>query len=306
MTIYLDAVWLLNVLLDAMILMLTAAWTRTFLRKRRIILGAIFASVIVPLSVYFPGSPLESIPGKILFSMAVVWVTFDFQNIRMFFQKWLTFYFATFALGGGMVGFYFLLGEPFHIQDGILLTNRTGIGAGVTWIYVIVLFPLIWIFLHNRMKELFAFKLKTDQLFPVTIKMNGHSYSTQGLLDTGNQLVDPFSKRPVLLVDEPFIKQWFDHEEWQSLKTVHETFDVSLLPEKWIGRIHMIPYQGAKGISEFMLTLKPEQVICTIEDKKQIFSKVFIGIQFGQMTTDESYHCLLHPHMWIDSTSTAS
>src|SRR5699024_12775420 len=62
----------LNYFLDLMLLMLTGAMVKERVTKRRLLFGAFVASLIVPLSLYFPNSFLTSIVGKLLYSLLIV------------------------------------------------------------------------------------------------------------------------------------------------------------------------------------------------------------------------------------------
>src|SRR5699024_96215 len=113
----------------------------------------------------------------------------------------LLFYFITFSIGGGLIAAHFLLQNPVGISSNGILTMEKGYGDPISWIFIIVGFPIVWWFTKNRLDKHATDKIHYDQLYSVTIRLNGEDHSTKGYLDSGNQLVDPLTKKPVIICD---------------------------------------------------------------------------------------------------------
>lgn len=297
MTIYLDAVWLLNFFLDMMLLMLTQALARDSTSKIRIGFGAFIASLLVPLSIFYPDSLFTSAVGKLIYSIVIILCTFQVRSIYRLTKLLLLFYFTTFSIGGGLIGVHFLLQNPFEVSSGGILTFNSGYGDPISWLFIVIGFPLVWLFTKTRMDKHVAEKIRYDQLCPVFIKIKSKTYPTTGYIDSGNQLTDPLTKKPVIICDEHFLKQWFTSGEWESLKLAHESLDFKKLPEGWEKRINIIPFQGVEGNRSFMMAIKPDNLEIFLDDQRIVTSKILIGIQFAELTKDQSYHCLLHPQI---------
>ncbi|MEC5422779.1 sigma-E processing peptidase SpoIIGA [Virgibacillus sp. C22-A2] len=297
MTIYLDAVWTLNILLDMMLLLLTKALARDSTRKIRILFGAFIASLLVPISLYFPDSFFTSVAGKFLYSILIIVSAFGFITIYRMMKLLLIFYFTTFAIGGGLIAIHFLFQNPVGITTNGLLTFTSGYGDPISWLFIVIGFPLVWLFTKSRMDKHAVEKIRYDQLCPVTIKLNDISYSTTGYIDSGNQLVDPLTKRPVIICDEFFLKKWFSDKDWKLLEEAHAEMDFEKIPREWEGSIQIVPYQGVQGNSSFLLTIRPQELIVYYGYQKIVTKKVLIGIQFAELVKDRSYHCLLQPQI---------
>ncbi|MGP4106898.1 sigma-E processing peptidase SpoIIGA [Virgibacillus sp. L01] len=297
MTIYLDAVWLLNFFLDLMLLMLTQALAKDSTQKVRILLGAFIASLLVPLSIFYPNSFFTSVIGKLIYSIIIILCAFQFRSIYRMIKLLLLFYFTTFAIGGGLIGIHFLLQDPIGLSANGILTFNSGYGDPISWLFIVIGFPLVWIFTKARMDKHAVEKIRYDQLCPVTIQIENKSNSTTGYIDSGNQLVDPLSKKPVIICDEYFLKKWFSSDEWEMLKVAHDELDFEKLPKDWEKRINIIPFQGVEGNRTFMMAIKPDNVVIFYNDQKIVTRKILIGIQFADLTKDQSYHCLLHPQI---------
>lgn len=297
MTIYLDAVWALNFLLDMMLLMLTHILSKDNTRRLRIAFGAFIASLIVPISLYYPDTFLTTVVGKLLFSIVIILCAFRFSTIYQSIKQLLLFYFITFTIGGGLIGIHFLFKNPIMLSSNGLFKVNNQLGDPVSWLFIMIGFPLVWIFMKRQMDKHAIEKIRYDQLCPVVIQLKGRSFSTMGYIDSGNQLVDPISKQPVIICDEEYISQWFSIEEWKLIKQSYHDLDFSQLPKQWEDKIKIVPYQGVEGKSSFLIAIRPDQLIIYYNQKKIITTKVLIGIQFARLTKDRSYHCLIQPQI---------
>ncbi|QHS22175.1 sigma-E processing peptidase SpoIIGA [Virgibacillus sp. MSP4-1] len=306
MALYLDAVWLLNFLIDWMILQIVHWITRSGTHRGWLIAGAFIASLLVPVNVFFPENILATLPGKIIFSFFILMSSFGFKNTKLFLKQFFTFYFVTFAIGGGLFGIYFLMGQQFQSQDGLFITYNSGYGDMISWIFVLIAFPIVWWFTRRRLDQITFDNIRFQELCPVKIRVNNQIHETTGFFDSGNHLMDPFTKKPVIICDEKVLKPFFSDKEWHAIKSCHENWSFEELPDRWISRIRMIPFQGVGGKRTFILIFKPDSLYVRYQDRDYAFDQVFIGIQFGELSSDGTYHCLLHPKMMQSSKLQAS
>ncbi|MDL4839979.1 sigma-E processing peptidase SpoIIGA [Aquibacillus rhizosphaerae] len=306
MTIYLDAIWLLNFLLDWMILLLVQMVTRDNTKGIKILLGAFIASILVPITLFLPNTLITTPFGKGIYSLFIVLSAFGYKNIRQFLKKLFTFYFISFALGGGLIALHFMLGQQITASENSILTFRTGYGDQISWLFVCIGFPFVWWFTKSRLDKHALEKFKQDQLFEVTIHIRGEGFSTTGYMDSGNQLVDPFSRKPVIICDQGFMSNWFTKDELIQMEKAQENLDFDSVPSKWEESIQVVPYQGVGGNRTFMIVLKPDKLLLTYENKQISTTKILIGIQFRELVSDGSYHCLLHPYILKNSVATSA
>lgn len=280
-----------------MLLMLTKALARDNAGKLRLLFGAFIASLIVPITLFFPESFMNGVVGKLLYSTFIILCTFGFKSFYRMMKLLLLFYFTSFAIGGGLTGVYFLLANPVSVTENGILTFNKGYGDPISWLFIIIGFPIVWYFTKSRLDEHAGEKIKYDQLCQVNIQINHRTFSTKGYIDSGNQLIDPLTKRPVVICDEVFLKNWFSDDEWLRLKEAKDELALERIPKEWESLIQVIPYQGVEGQSNFLLAIRPDQIMVEYENQNLITGNVLIGIQFASLVRDQSYHCLLHPQI---------
>lgn len=289
-----------------MILMLTGAIAKESIRKRHLVLGACVASIIVPLTIYYPGSFLTSVPGKLLYSILIIVVTFRYGTLSRTLKLLALFYFVNFTVGGGLIALHYMIQRPIGISTAGFLTVNQGYGDPVSWLFILIGFPCVWLFTKRRMDKHAIEKIRYDQLYQVTLTMKNKSFTTQGYIDSGNQLVCPLTKKPVIIGDDIFLKQWFTDDEWKALQTTKEDMNLENIPKAWEAMIHIVPYLGVGGNSQFLLALRPDLLVIDYHGEQIKTDKVLVGIQFASLTKDHKYHCLLQPQIIkLSAVSTA-
>lgn len=298
MTIYIDAVWLLNLLLDWMILLLTQQMTKIATGRFSLLLGAFIAAMLVPITIFYPSSMILHPIGKVIYSVLIVFVGFGFKNIRQFLRLFVTFYFISIVLGGGLTALHFFIKSPMYYSEQGFLTWNSGYGDPISWLFVVLGFPVVWVFTKKTMDKHALLKFRQDQYMNVTIVLSDKHVSTIGFVDSGNHLVDPISQKPVIICDYKVINQLFQVEEMEQLKLAQETCDFGCLPEQLVTQVQFVPYQGVSGDHRFLIVVKPTYITIQYDDQLIRTANVLIGFQFGRLTADDSYHCLLQPELF--------
>jgi stage II sporulation protein GA (sporulation sigma-E factor processing peptidase) len=294
LSIYLDAVWFLNLCFDGLLLMLTAVMLKRKLIFWRIAAGAFIGSLIV-LLMFTPFSEIVAHPiTKIIFSVCMVIIAFGFKRFRFFLQGLLCFYFSAFIVGGGLIGLHYFIKSNIFLSEFGLLTVSSGLGDPVSWLFVIIGFPVIWYFARNRVEDIELKKIQYDQIVEVTIEIEGNLLQLRGLVDSGNHLYDPISKTPVMVLD----MKKADHMLPPSLIEAAKNLDqLSFDQLEWENRIRIIPYRGVGLSHQFLLALKPDKIMIHTGSESIQAKKALIALNTESISSDDLYDCLLHPKM---------
>ena len=99
-----------------------------------------------------------------------------------------------------MIGTHYLLRFNFDLSNSIFLASMRGFGDPISWIFVVLGFPILMFFSRRTFDQWENVKIQYDQLVEVEIFINSNTVKLKGLVDSGNQLYDPLSKRPVMIV----------------------------------------------------------------------------------------------------------
>ncbi len=304
MTIYLDVIWLLNFFFDSFLLFLTAIILKRKVKKWRIFLGALIGSSIV-LFYFTPYGAISSHPVmKLLYSILIVYSAFGFLKFRYFIKNLVTFYFITFMVGGGMLGLHYFFQTDIAFINGALMTQSSGFGDPVSWITVLIGFPLVWYFSKHNMEEIEMTKINYEQLVKVQVKIGEDYMYLKGLIDSGNQLYDPITQTPVMILETVRAASCFPAALIQQSQNP-EVLDFSTIDPSWANRIRVVPYRAVGQEHQFLLAIRPDQVVIMNNEKEITVKKVLIGLSHTTLSSNGDYECINHPKMLTNTNISA-
>jgi stage II sporulation protein GA (sporulation sigma-E factor processing peptidase) len=292
MTVYLDVVWILNIIIDYMLLKLTAIVLKRSVKKWRMFLGTIIASFIV-LLLFTPLSPIFYHPiGKFCYSALIVWTVFGYRRFSLFIQCLFMFYFVAFVIGGALFAIHFYI-QSSEVYDHFHSFSTLGYGDPITWALVLFGFPLVWFFSKKRFDQIVVRKLKTDGLMAVEIKVFDIVIEAVGLIDTGNQLSDPTRQIPVIFVHgalahDSIPKALLEEDAVTALSK-------GAMPDQWLNRVTIVPYRGVNGKSQFILAFRPDMVVIDHPEGRLQCQKVLIALTNHRLSEEDDFNCILHP-----------
>ncbi|MFC4770203.1 sigma-E processing peptidase SpoIIGA [Effusibacillus consociatus] len=295
--IFIDVVWLINFVMDAVILVAAAWMGRRKVRWWRIALGSAVGASYALLFLMPGGTePFISWGAKILFSCLMVILTFHPKNVLEFLRFWGLFYLASFVIGGATYGLNFLLGETRPI-GGMVLVSHEAVW-GVNKQFVLLSIPVIYLIGKVAWNRIERFKKREGNLWHVELALEGVRVEFTGLLDTGNVLTDPISGLPVAVVEwralEPLLPP-------SLLEAYREHRDVTMdLGEKavegdWQSRLRIVPYRGVGGTVGMLLAFRPSKFVVRQGETVSAVSKILVAINPKPMSGDEAYHAILPP-----------
>lgn len=299
MIVYADLVFLLNLLIDAAVLQATAwcrrlrpPWWRLWLGA---VLGALYAMVVLVPEL----SALYSFPFKVLFSLAMIFAVFGFRSLQFFLGNAAVFYLINFAAAGGVFALHYMLQSSGEVLDSILFTSggaafRVEIGTAfiiIASIAAVFYFRKVWSFMKQR-------EAKARFKAEVAVRIEGETVTCAGLIDTGNQLYDPLTRTPVMVMEVRCWERliggtWLNLIEREDMEAVIEALEREHVP--WHNRLRLVPYHGIQKGTQFMLALKPDEVKITVDGKEIRAEKVLVGLKGGTLSREGAYRAIVHP-----------
>lgn len=202
MKIYLDLVMILNFFFDFILLLSVSVLLKRKVNIKRII----YASFIGGLSILFLFININSLTlflFKVIISIIMILISFGYRNIKYTLTNLGYLYVVSIFLGGSL---YLINMQLSYKHKGIIFYHS---GFSINILLIIILAPLI-IYLYIKQEK----KLKNNysNYYNVRIYLNDSYIDAIGYMDTGNNLVDPITKKRVILLDKR--KILFDIKEF--------------------------------------------------------------------------------------------
>ncbi len=235
---------------------------------------------------------------KILFSLIMVLVAFGYKRLRFFIENLLTFYFSTFVVGGGLVGIHFLFDQQYLLVDEMVSTQPQ-FGDPISWLFVCLGFPILAYFSKARVEDMKMKNITFDQLADVKISLNGVEIHTKGLIDSGNQLVDPLTKTPVMIVAASLLEEVLPSSLLQLSKNVQSFSHDEDIDHDLYARVRFVPYRSVGQSNQLLLALKPDHVTIVHNSQEIHVEKVLVGISHTTLSVEGQYESIIHPKLLV-------
>lgn len=188
MKIYLDIVLLINFFFDFFIIFGTKYTLKIEVKLYRILLGSFVGSVSIIL-LFIPLNNFLLLLIKLLVSMLIILTSFGYRN---FFKNLFYFYLISIILGGGL----YLLDITYTYDNrGLVFFNN---GLSINLILILILSPII---IYLYVKENKNYKNNYSNIYSVEISINDKYYKLKSMLDTGNNLKDPYTNKHILILN---------------------------------------------------------------------------------------------------------
>lgn len=297
--VYLDVVFLINLLMDYAILWATSRFGQLAASRRRLLAGA-FIGATYCIALLIPGLTfLYGLFFRLLLSLIIIGVTFAPLSISRFFQACGYFYLIAFCMGGAILGSLYLLSSNPELYLTVTRTVQGLAELPVVWLMAGIAVAVIlgkWgaALIRRTLNKVF-FRV------PLTISIEGQDLTIPALLDTGNQLKDPLTQAPVVIAEygavadflPPDLKEIFQRTPELDLKGLADELSKSL----WSNRFRLIPFSSIGKHHGMLLGLRPDAVSIQVEDRKVVTRNVVVGIYNKPLCPQGSYRALLHPDL---------
>lgn len=302
MTVYADMIFLLNFCVDLLLLWLTMTIRKQRTPFWRLAVAASFGAAYAVMML-IPVLPwIFTWAAKLLLSICMILIAFGFRSRPAFLRNWGVFYLVSFVVGGGMFALHYFLLEQQVIVNGVLVTQSGGMGTPITWTFIVVAFPLVWWYSRLTFRSLAERQVIQQYIVQVDVHIGKNSVSGAGLIDTGNQLRDPLTRAPVMMVEAHLITPILPQKVRSVVSNKDMTTGLVDLPPEWLTRVKLIPYRSVRKGTEFLLAIKPDKVRIKQGEQMREVHNALIGLDNGRLSQDGTYQMIVHPSL-IEGTA---
>lgn len=199
MCIYIDVLVALNLFVNYFILLAVSKFLKNTVKKRRIILGALFGA-ICSLMILLPPLPFAvNMISKLLVALLSVLITFGAKNLLIFVKTTAAFFLISFCYCGAMICFWLIFTpKSMIIKNEVVYYNVSPL--------VLIISTLVCYFVLRIINRLSGREEPKKLICKININNNGESAEFYGKVDTGNSLEEPFCGAPVIVANKKALK----------------------------------------------------------------------------------------------------
>lgn len=261
MVIFIDVIVAENFIVNFFLLDLTANTINVRSSWRRISIGAIVGAFYT-LTILFKSLYIFTfIPVKALIAILMVYISLNIKNIALLVKGVVVFFLYTFTLAGIIIYGEYKSNAP---MDGLIITKFSNqiLLLAMMVLYVVISRAIKFIFERKKLKMF---------TYDVEISIKGTYYMIKALLDTGNELKEPVTNLPVIIVEK---NQLLDsgYEGYQKL---------------------YIPYKAVDGSSNYLEAFKAEEIRINFDNNNCQSIKAIIAVTDNKLSEYDEYQALL-------------
>ena len=227
MCVYVDILIILNTIVNYFILLAVDKILRIQSKRWRVLLGGAVGGVS-SLLLFLENLGIIMTLLKIITAIFMTIITFGIKPVKRLFKSTFLLFAITFLFGGLLFAIYIFLDKDILIySNGIVYFD-----IDLTFLIVCTVISYLVITVIAKITDKKAPKSKE---YYVTVESGGKTISCTALMDTGNNLREPFSGYPVIILDSSLFKKLFVQDKIRliPISTVNgETLIKAFRPQK--------------------------------------------------------------------------
>ena len=285
MTIYVDVVFIENLLINYIILCATAIIAKNKIHFLKFLLASSFGSLYAILNYIINLSNLENFFLKLFISSFMILISFDNKKIKVFFKNLIMFYLTSFTFGGAaFMLLFFVSPESVIYENGRFIGTyplKITIYGGVLGFIIII---LVAKFIKNKF---------SNTLCDLEIFFKGKVIKLKTLVDSGNLLKEPISNQDVIVVQKSSLEDLIDKKILnEATSMIKGSLIGDMSKELYEYKFKVIPFSSLGNENGVLIGFKPDY-IKIYSDEEIIKKDVIIGIYDGALSKTNLYTSLI-------------
>ncbi|MCI8477932.1 MAG: sigma-E processing peptidase SpoIIGA [Oscillospiraceae bacterium] len=278
MTIYIDELFLLNFVVDYLLLLAAARLSGAVIHRLRLAagaaLGAAYAAVVFFPALGFLLHPLCKAGA------AVLMVLVGFGGCRHLLRTALVFFGVSAAFGGGILALELLGGQRLTLGVFSSALDLKLILLSAAGCYVL----LSLVFRRSAQHG-------GQEILPAVLTLGERRIALSALVDTGNTLTDPLTNRPVMVAEGEKISPLFPAGQAPGPAALRDPVSAleHLPPGVNRRRFRLLPYQAVGVECGMLLALRVDRVKVGRED----YGSILVALSPNRLTDGGGYSALI-------------
>ncbi len=290
MTIYIDVVFLENLVMNSIILIASGIILKKKLKWIRILLASSLGAVYTIIGYISVLEIYSNLVLKVILSILIIYIAFNPQTVKQLWKDVLIFYLTSFVFGGvAFALIYVVKPQDILMKNGLFLgtypLKTVLLAAIVAFIILIAAFAIV--------KTKFS---KKDMFCEVEVELNNKKIKTRAMIDTGNLLKEPITNTPVIVLEHTLLYECVPKEILDNLESILGG-ELVKIPEKvrneYISKLKLIPFASLGKQNGMLVGIKADSLKIIQDDQEKENKNVIVGIYNKSLTKRGEYRALI-------------
>lgn len=211
----------------------------------------------------------------------MVYIALNPNNFKKLIKQLVIFYLTSFVFGGcAFAMLYFIKPQNILIKNGVYV--------GTYPIKIALLGGILGFSITNIAFNIIKTKLKKkDIIYKLKIEISKKQQEIEAILDTGNSLKDPITKKPVIIVEKEKLYSIVPKEILENTEKIIGGEKIEFENKQYFSKLKIIPFKSIGKQNGIMLGIKADKVIIENEETEEI-NNVIIGIATQKIANNYS------------------
>ena len=290
MTIYIDVVFLENLVMNSIILVASGIILKKKMKWIRIILASFLGAIYTIIGYISVLEIYSNLILKVILSILIIYIAFNPQTVKQLWKDILIFYLTSFVFGGvAFALIYVVKPQDILMKNGLFLgtypLKTVLLAAIVAFIIIIAAFAIV--------KTKFS---KKDMFCDVEVELNNKIIKTRAMIDTGNLLKEPITNTPVIVLEHTLLYECVPKEILDNLESILGG-ELVKIPEKvrneYISKLKLIPFASLGKQNGMLVGIKADSLKIIQDDQEKENKNVIVGIYNKSLTKRGEYRALV-------------
>lgn len=278
--VYIDALFLLNLIVNYLLLLAAAKLAGEPLRRLRLATGAALGGLYAA-AIFFPGMGFLTHPLCKL-GAAVLMLLTGFGGSRRLLRVTLVFFGLSCAFGGGIFAIGLLGGRGLTLRNGVLYSVMD---LRILLLSAAVCYAVLTLVFRRTARH------GRREVLPAVLILEGRRVAVNALVDTGNTLTDPVTGRPVMVAEGSRLSPLLPGERVLDEKALRDP--VGTLERLSRGgrgrRFRLLPYQAVGVECGMLLALRLDDARVGAED----YGGILVALSPNPVSDGGGYSALI-------------
>lgn len=278
--VYIDALFLLNLIVNYLLLLAAAKLAGEPLRRLRLAAGAALGGLYAA-AIFFPGMGFLTHPLCKL-GAAVLMLLTGFGGSRRLLRVTLVFFGLSCAFGGGIFAIGLLGGRGLTLRNGVLYSVMD---LRILLLSAAVCYAVLTLVFRRTARH------GRREVLPAVLILEGRRVAVNALVDTGNTLTDPVTGRPVMVAEGSLLSPLLPGERVLDEKALRDP--VGTLERLSRGgrgrRFRLLPYQAVGVECGMLLALRLDDARVGAED----YGGILVALSPNPVSDGGGYSALI-------------
>lgn len=263
MEIYIDVLLLENFIINFFLILVTSQTMKKHVPLIRLFISALLSSLYVFTVIFDKLRFLTILPIKFLISMCIIYIALGSLKIKEIIKSTLIFFVYSFLLAGVTIYIEMQLSKDIYNLPNVSIKTLT---IAVMTLYILLWRIVDYVNSRNKIKK---------YLYTVYVNINGSLIKLNALLDTGNELIEPVTNLPVIIVQKEIVSHLLSDEK-DFLK---------------------VQYKTVSGVLDNMQCIICDKASIIIDHKNIEQKRVALALCNTELSNTGDYNALLSRHV---------